>query len=360
MELQPLEAMEREGFEEVALLRDPRSGARAVLAFHDTSAGPAFGGIRCRRYRDEGEALRDALALALAMSRKCVLADIQAGGAKLVLLETPSLSREPAYRWLGAVVEARNGRYFAGPDLGTGARELGWVAEGTRFVVRPEEASALAEATAGGVLAALRTALAELDGETDLSRRKIVVQGLGQVGRALAQRLRDAGARVLAAEVDPRVAFEAQETLGLELLDCGEELEVACDALAPCAGGGLLDERAAGRLRARVVCGSANNPLSGERAALHLHRRKILFVPDVVSSAGALIRGAERHLRGRDPALEEIEQRIASATAAVLGRAREEDLSTYHAALREADARLRARRSGDLRDARRGGDRSVR
>ena len=96
-----LDAMSREGFEELIALHDRRSGLRAFLAIHDTSRGPAFGGIRRFVYRDENAALLDCLRLAKVMSLKCALAEVPGGGAKMVVFDHPELDLEAAYRHIG-------------------------------------------------------------------------------------------------------------------------------------------------------------------------------------------------------------------------------------------------------------------
>ena len=71
MTLHVLDTMARLGFEEVHCLHDRRSGLQGFMAIHDTSGGPAFGGVRRMEYRDEEEALMDCLRLSQAMS--CLL-----------------------------------------------------------------------------------------------------------------------------------------------------------------------------------------------------------------------------------------------------------------------------------------------
>ena len=63
MSVHVLDAMAREGFEQISAIHDRRSGLRAFVGIHDTVRGPAFGGIRRREYRDEREALFDCLRL---------------------------------------------------------------------------------------------------------------------------------------------------------------------------------------------------------------------------------------------------------------------------------------------------------
>ncbi|MEW6072514.1 MAG: Glu/Leu/Phe/Val dehydrogenase dimerization domain-containing protein [Planctomycetota bacterium] len=346
MVVQVLESMSREGFEEVIALHDRRSGARAFLAIHDTSVGPAFGGIRRFAYRDEKEGLLDCLRLALAMSYKCALTDIAGGGAKMVLFDRPYLDLPAAYRFLGESVAHLGGRYYAGPDVGTGWRELAWVGETTQHVTLPGPGGPgdLAGATCAGVFAGMRAALRAVFGAEDWPARTIVVQGLGSVGKLIAERLRDQGARVIAAEIDPERREAVRRELGIECVDAGGELDRECDVFCPCAMGGILHDLSVPRLRARVVCGSANNLLARTMHGDRLHERGILYAPDFVVNSGAVMRGAEFHLTGRPTPLAEVEARIGHTTTEILRMAAEEAVPTARIALREANRRIRLRR----------------
>jgi leucine dehydrogenase len=354
MSVEILDAMARQGFEEVVGLHDRDSHLRAFLAVHDTSGGPAFGGIRCWAYQREDEALRDCLRLARAMTAKCVLAGLPAGGAKMVLLDRPDLEREGAYRFIGDVVERMGGRFYTGPDVGTGPRELSWVAERTRFVTHPgpEGPGELAESTCAGVVAGIAAALRHLDGEERWEQRTVVVQGLGEVGSRVAAQMCERGARVLASEVDPERAERVTSELGLEPLDPARELGPPCDVFAPCALGGILHDLSVVRLRARIVAGAANNVLANPAHGRRLHERGVLYVPDFLINAGALIRGARFHLDGEREDVVAIGERIGAAVTEVLALAAQRGAPPVEVALREAEARLaerRARRDDDGR-----------
>jgi leucine dehydrogenase len=347
MEIHVLDAMAREGFEQIIALHDRRSGLRAFLGLHDTSAGPAFGGIRRWHYRDEREALRDCLRLAAAMSHKTALADLPAGGGKLVALDLPGVDWEQGYAYLGREVERLGGRFYTGPDVGTGERELAWMARETGYVTRPDEngPGELPESTAVGVFAGMGTALRLLDGEEDWAQRRVVVQGLGEVGERLAKHLVRVGATVIASDIDMDRAERVAEELGIELVDPSHELDVECDVFSPCAMGGIVHDLSLARLRCRVVAGAANNILARPEHGDRLHERGILFVPDFIVNAGALIRGAIFHLEGRREAVGRIGERVANATLAVLDRAVQEGLPPARVAALEAEDRLSARRS---------------
>lgn len=334
--------MAREGFEEVIALHDRATGLRGFLGIHDSSRGRAFGGIRRWNYLDEDQALRDCLRLSRAMSHKCALAGLAVGGAKLVLLDRQDLDLPRAYRAVGDLVERLGGRFYTGPDVGTGPEELAAVAERTRFVTDPGPGGPgeLSEATAEGVFRSIAATLRHLDGAEDWKQRTVVVQGLGEVGRGLAQRLVEQGARVLAAEIDPRRAEVVAAELGIELVDPATEYDQRCDVFAPCALGGILHDLTLTRLRCRVIAGGANNvlvrPLHGDR----LHERGILYAPDFIVNAGALIRGVLFHLEQKREPVAAIGERVAGALVEVLERARAEALPPARVALEEAEARI--------------------
>jgi glutamate dehydrogenase/leucine dehydrogenase len=73
--------------------------------------------------------------------------------------------------------------------------------------------------------------------------------------------------------------------------------------VAPCALGGAIDEVNVGRIRARIVCGAANNPLAHDGLADDLAGRGILYAPDYIVNAGGLINiSVEFDEAGYDPA----------------------------------------------------------
>jgi leucine dehydrogenase len=339
MPLQLFDAMAREGFEELLALHDSESGMRALLAVHDTSRGPAFGGIRRWSYSVESTALMDALRLSRAMTRKCVLLDLPCGGGKIVMLDREGLDLKQAYGAIGRAVERLNGRYYTGPDVNTGPEELGYVSAETSYCTDPglEGPGELANCTAEGVFQGMEAALVSLDGEVDWSQRKVLIQGLGAVGEMLARRLLEQGARVLASEIDPERVHAVSTSLEVEMVEPGTEMEVACDVFAPCALGGILHDLSVERLQCKVVAGGANNPLSRMEHGERLHRRGILFVPDFVINAGALVRGSIFHLEGRREPVAVVGERVRRSVERVLSAAQESGTAPITTALRLAD-----------------------
>lgn len=346
MDIHVLDALARGGFEEVIALSDRNSGLRGFLALHDTSSGPALGGIRRWTYRSENEAFRDVLRLSRAMTHKCVLLGLAAGGGKMVVPDGEGIDWTKAYRYIGEVVQRLGGRYYTGPDVGTGPDELGWVAERTEYVTSPDERGPglMAESTAEGVFAGIAAALRHLDGEEDWSARTVVVQGLGAVGGLLAQRLAGVGARVIGVDIDPERAEACQRRLEIEIVDATREFDISCDVFAPCALGGILHDLTVPRLDCRVVAGSANNVLAAPIHGDSLHERGILYAPDFVINSGALIRGARFHLDGEREQVAIIGERIGHSLGDILTVAQAENRPPARHAFDEAEHRIAQRR----------------
>ncbi len=85
------------------------------------------------------------------------------------------------------------------------------------------------------------------------------------------------------------------------MVEANSILSTDCDVLAPCALGGVLNAGTILRLRARVVCGAANNQLGTPEDGHRMARRGILYAPDYLVNVGGVLRGVEfRLLNSRD------------------------------------------------------------
>lgn len=324
-------------FEEVLFLRDPRTGARAVLAVHDTTLGPAFGGIRRLAYAHTAAALADVLALARAMTWKCAMAGLPAGGGKAVILDRPGLDRGSAYRLVGDAVARLGGRFHTGPDVGTTSEDLAVVASRTRHCATKAHGD-LGGSTADGVFAAMRATAAHAG--FDLAKATVLVQGIGAVGQPLCERLHAHGARLVVTDLDGARAVQVAARLRARVVPAAQATTVACDVFAPCAIGGVLDERVAETLPARAVCGAANNVLASAAAGRVLHARGIPVAPDFVANAGGLVHGVCVELFGHQPEPERF-SRIGETVRRVLTESRAADVPPEVVALQQARERVR-------------------
>ena len=331
------DALEQTDATRCVVVTDPPSGLRAFIVLDDLTLGPAAGGVRTKRYASARHALEDAAMLARAMTLKCALAGLRAGGGKAVVMEHAALDRERAFERLGERVEELGGIFRTSGDLGTTEQDLAAMARRCQYV--SPDVPRLAGAVAAGLLACIEACAAHRD--RSLSGLKVAVQGVGAVGRAAATTLATAGASVIVSDLDEDLARQVAAEAGGEICSAQGLLLADVDVLVPCATGGVLDEDTARKLRAWAVCGAANNVLAGPEVAERLKERDVLHVPDPISSAGGVITGllpGEQDAEERDRLL----AGLGDTTRAVLERAHAEDVTPARVAESLAWERIRA------------------
>jgi leucine dehydrogenase len=278
------------------------SGLRAIIALHDTTLGPAAGGLRRWHYANDFAALDDVLRLSKGMTYKNAIAGVPFGGGKAVILAEGDATRAQFHAF-GDLVDSLNGCYVTAEDVGVSVADLRCVAQRTRYV--SGVATRVGEGdpspwTARGVVQGIRAAVGFISPSRDLDGLRIGVQGLGQVGFETARLLHEAGASLLAADLDRSKLERAADELGTELAAVDEIASQPMDVFVPCALGGVLTCASVARLQAKVVAGAANNQLFDAAAGAALMRRGILYAPDYVINAGGIISVAQEYLGGGD------------------------------------------------------------
>ncbi|MGD2069360.1 MAG: Glu/Leu/Phe/Val dehydrogenase dimerization domain-containing protein, partial [Gemmatimonadota bacterium] len=282
----------------VVVRHDRPTGTWVFVALHDDTLGRPVGGCRMRVYDDPVDGLEDALRLARGMTSKWAVLDLPFGGGKAVLALPGPLESDARRELLlrfGGLLDSLGGAYATGEDMGTTPEDMALLAEISEHVHGVPGGPGPADPgpfTAAGVLAGTRAALEARTGSGELGGRTVLIQGVGDVGRPLAESLAAAGAKVLVSDVDVARVREVAEAVGAEVVAPHEVYGTECDVFAPCAVGAVLNDDTVGRLRCRVVAGSANNQLARPEHAGTLHDRGILYAPDyVINGGGALTFG---------------------------------------------------------------------
>ena len=108
--------------------------------------------------------------------------------------------------------------------------------------------------------------------------------------------LHEAGAKLIVAEPRSDVAAAVACRYGATVVGLDGILDAKCEIFAPCALGAVIDERSVARLRARIVCGAANNVLATDEDGDRLADRGVLYAPDYVVNAGGIINVAAEYL----------------------------------------------------------------
>ena len=292
---------------------------------------PCKGGIRYSMDVNQDEVM----ALAALMTYKCAMVNVPFGGAKGGIKINPKnytpLQLERITRRYASELVKKNfigaGIDVPAPDYGTGAREMSWIAD-TYATLNPGDVNALGcvtgkpvtqggvrgrtEATGLGVYYGIRELcnvpedMQKLGLTTGIEGKKVIVQGLGNVGYHAAKFFYEAGALIVGlAEYEGGIYNE--KGLDLEKVvahrkstgsilnypgsnnykHSGEVLEMACDILIPAALENVINASNADRIQAKIIGEGANGPLTPEADEI-LNKKGTIVVPDMYLNAGGV------------------------------------------------------------------------
>ncbi|QSW98685.1 Leu/Phe/Val dehydrogenase [Haloterrigena alkaliphila] len=296
------------GHEQVSYFTDPETGLRAIVAIHDTSLGPSLGGTRIFDYDTEDDALADVCRLSQAMTYKAAAADLPLGGGKAVIVgDPPAIKTEALLEAYGRAIDCLGGRYITSVDVNSSVEDMDVIAQTTDSVVGTSDGLGdPSPITAHGAFHGIRACAEAVYGTGSLSDREVVIQGLGKVGRSLAEELLAEGAAVTVSDIDADAVEAFARDHDVETVAPEAVYERDCDVFAPCAVGGVVNDDTIPTLECDIVAGAANNVLAERRHANELRDRGVLYAPDYVLNAGGLITVAKEHLGGtREEAYDE-------------------------------------------------------
>lgn len=278
------------GHERVLIVQEPAVGLRAVIAIHDTTLGRAIGGTRMRSYPGFDDAIEDALRLSQAMTAKATFAGMSCGGGKAVILGDPLREKTPVLLLaFGRAVEELGGRFFTGGDMGIDADDLAVMGRATKHIGHTPAMAGVdaSDLTAIGVVAAMEVVARSLG--TALSTCTVALQGLGEVGGRLAEKLARRGVSLIVTDTVRGRLDAIVRATGARAVAPDEIFGVECDLFSPCAAGAVVTDAVLAGLRCRAIVGAANNPLASPEVGVELHRRGVLYAPDFVVNAGGLL-----------------------------------------------------------------------
>jgi glutamate dehydrogenase (NAD(P)+) len=316
-------------------IRDLKGDIEVIKAWrveHSHHKMPTKGGIRYAPEVNEDEVK----ALAALMTYKCAIVDVPFGGAKgAIQIDPQKYTLDQLERITRRYTHELAKKNFIGPgvdvpapDYGTGEREMAWIVD-TYMALHPGQLDALGsvtgkplsqggvrgrrEATGRGVFYALREACANagdmknLGLRAGLAGKRVVIQGLGNVGYHAAKFCREEGNVIILAIAEREGAII--NTAGLNESDVStyrketgsilnfpgstniantrDALELDCDVLIPAALENQITRENADRIRAKVIVEGANGPTTPEAEEI-LRKKGILIVPDIYANAGGV------------------------------------------------------------------------
>ena len=304
---------------------------KAYRVQHSHHKTPCKGGIRFSTSVN----LDEVMALAALMTYKCAIVNVPFGGAKGGISIDPkkytTYELEKITRRYTHELIKKNfigpGTDVPAPDYGTGEREMAWILD-TYTSMRPGEIDALGcvtgkpvtqggvrgrrEATGLGVFYGLREVcnmpdvMKKLGLSMGVQNKRVIVQGLGNVGYHAAKFFREGGATIVAlAEYEGAImnpeglneeaVFQHRKKTGsilnfpgaTNLAKSGDALELDCDILIPAALENVIDGNNAPKIKAKIIGEAANGPLTPDADEV-FEKKGVLVVPDMYLNAGGV------------------------------------------------------------------------
>lgn len=280
--------------EQVIFCNDPGVGLKAIIALHSTALGPAAGGCRMHPYASEEEALTDVLRLSKGMTYKSAVAGLPLGGGKCVIIADPNDPQKPELlRAFADHVQSLAGSYWTAIDIGVGPDDADVLAERCDYIFARASQYELgfnpSEFTALGGFMGIKAVGDAVFGRSDLQGLRVAVQGLGATGYALSKHLHEAGAKLIVADVRTEAAAQVVSEFGATPADPHRVHAADVDIFAPCALGAGLNDQTIPEIKAKAICGLANNQLAEDRHGEALQQAGIAYVPDYVVNAGGMM-----------------------------------------------------------------------
>jgi glutamate dehydrogenase (NAD(P)+) len=305
----------------------------AWRAEHSHHKLPTKGGIRYALAVDADEVQ----ALAALMTYKCALVDVPFGGAKGGIRINPKTYsigelERITRRYVFELVRKNfmgPGLDVPAPDVGTSSREMAWIAD-TYTQLRPGELDALGcvtakpvsaggirgrtEATGRGVYYGTREAcgvaedMKALGLTAGIAGKRVVIQGLGNVGYYAARYFQEGGAFIVGLS-ESEGAISNPQGLDIEqvmahrrerrsimdfpgatnLARREDALELDCDILIPAALERQITAENAAKIQCRILAEAANGPTTPEADAILARRPEIFILPDILANAGGVV-----------------------------------------------------------------------
>ncbi len=278
---------------------------------HRTNRGQAAGGVRYWSYDSIMDYMRDGLRLAKGMTHKNALAGLWWGGGKGVMAHNPNVDkndpevREFLYKEYGKFMTSIKGCYVTAEDVGTSIDDMANIFSNTRFTTCiPHNVGGSGNPsvpTARGVVAGMEAAVHYLNAES-LEGKTIAIQGLGHVALPMIKFLFEKKVKkIVACDIFKNAVKNAKhefygENFEARLAGMNDNsiLYEECDILAPCAIGAILNKDTIPLIKAKIICGAANNQLEDPLADdMRLFEKGLIYVPDFLTNRMGIVNCAD-------------------------------------------------------------------
>ena len=158
-----------------------------------------------------------------------------------------------------------------------------------------------------------------------LENKKILVQGVGNVGRKVVNYLIEEGSEVYVVDINQK-NIDLISSKNVKVLNSDNIYDNSYDIISPCALGGAINEKTKKQLKCKAIVGGANNQLERPTIGDWLNKNNIIYAPDYLVNSGGVIAIASE-INKTEKVLEKKLQEIAERLMHVLEESKKNNKS---------------------------------
>lgn len=287
--------MRKNNSRELLFFEEQSLKLKAIIAVDSIVLGPANASAKLFHYKDEEEAIADALDIAYYNSLRASLLKRSMGGAAIILCGNPDeVKSEMYFRALGIFLNRWNGKLFMSISKGVSYKDLKYVRKESKYILGMEKSHGglgqIYANRAKGMIKGLKAVAKYKLKSSSLKGLKIVVQGIGDLGSQLVKQLIEEGADLtITDKIYDRIKVIQDEVRDIKIEKPDKIYGVKCDIFCSCAAEKMIDTKFLSQLNCKILTGGTNQALKNLKDVKILKQNGILYVPGYIINGGDII-----------------------------------------------------------------------
>ncbi len=293
--------MKKNKSRELLFLEEETLNLKAIIAVDSIILGAANASAKLFDYKNEDEAVADALDIAYYNSLRAALLHRSMGGASIVLLGNPDkVKSEMYFRALGVFLNRWNGKIFMSISKGVSNQDLNYVRKESKYILGLEESHGglgkIYVSRAKGMIKGFKAIAKHKLKSNSLKGLKIVVQGIGDLGSELVKQLIEEEAEIIITDkIYDRIKVIQDKVSNIRIEKPDNIYDVECDIFCSCASEKLISTENIKRIKSKVLTGGTNQALKNLKDVSILKENNVLYVPGYIINGGDIIQMANEN-----------------------------------------------------------------
>ena len=289
------EHMKKNNSRELLFFEEESLKLKAIIAVDSIVLGPANAAAKLHKYKNEDDAISDALDIAYYNSLRASLLRRSLGGASIVLIGDPDdVKSEMYFRALGVFLNRWNGKLYMSKSKGVSYEDLNFVRRETKYTLGMEESHGglgkIYVNRAKGMIFGMKAVAKYKLNTNSLKGLKIVVQGIGDLGSELVKQLiKEEAIITITDKIYDRIKVIQDEVRDIKIEKPENIYSVECDIFCSCATEKLIEKSNLSKINCKILTSGTNQPLKNLKDVDILKQNGILYVPGYIINGGDII-----------------------------------------------------------------------